>query len=504
MSARSGIAAVVVLVVLPALCARAGDPPRLKNSEFASLHDRWAELLNVTRTPGVAVVIVRGDEIVALDGLGVRDVDSGKPVTPDTMFYIASCTKPFNALACVALAESKKLGLDGPVRAVLPQLQLADPVLTEKLTLRDLLCHRPGLNSRDIVFNDAYSGLITDDLYFRLLSQAEIGGTVAYSNVHYTLAGRVMQRVGGKDWRDVLDETVLKPAGMTRTTGYAKRMYADENVALPHVFDAGKCYVSPLRKTDRTMHAAGGLGSTARDLGQWLRLCLGAGSIDGRRVVSAEGMNQMLAEQSRMPEPRGRIRREEAFGLGWMKGTFRGQGPYYSHGGGCIGASAYIAFMPEKKLGMAVLVNCSEVGGAVNNVIAVDVFDKLLGTSGDEDLATGVKAEAARFHERPSQRPTGPNPADEGCLTAPPAACAGSYLSETDGELAITLDGRKLTARLGDLPFELFSTGQNQFIAYVVPGMSRSGRFEIANGRVTAVELREEGRDGVTRKFVRK
>jgi CubicO group peptidase (beta-lactamase class C family) len=495
-------ASLTASLLLVSTIAQAGQPPRLKDSEFAALAERWTDLMKDTRVPGVAVVIVRGDEIIALDGLGVRDVDSGKPVTPDTMFYIASCTKPFNALACVALSELKKVDLDGPVRAVLPQMQLADPALTEKLTLRDLLCHRPGIDNGEIVFADAYSGLITDEMYFRLLPKARIRNQVSYSNVHYTLAGRVMQHVGGKDWRDVLDETVLKPSGMTRTTGYASRMYADPDVALPHIFDAGNCTVSPLRKTDRTMHAAGGLGSSAGDLGRWLRLHLNGGTIDGKRVVSAEGMAQMLTEQSRMPEPRGKIRREDSFGLGWMKGTFRGQGPYYSHGGGYIGASAYIAFMPEKKLGFAVLVNCGEVGSGVNNVIAVDVFDKLLGTSGD-DLAEGVKREAAQFHARPSQLPTGKNPAAEGGLSGPASACAGVYVHETDGELLVTFTHGKLGYKYGDLVFDLYSTGLNEFTAVVVPGMRQTGKFEITGGKVIAVQLEFDGNGG-SKRFVRR
>src|SRR5262249_40504064 len=158
---------------------------------------------------------------------------------------------------------------------------------------------------------------------------------------HFTLLGRVIESVTGKPWRDFLDARLFQPAGMTRTTGYASRMYGDANVALPCRETAEGWTVSPLIKTDRTMHAAGGLGTTARDLGQWLRLNMNLGTVNGKRILSEAGARQMQTPQSQ-GEPEGKIRRLEGFGLGWQLGTYRGR-PYATHGGGYVGAAAHIS-----------------------------------------------------------------------------------------------------------------------------------------------------------------
>jgi CubicO group peptidase (beta-lactamase class C family) len=482
--------------------ASAGEPPRLAESEFKPLAARWKDAMEAFQVPGLSLVVVRGDEVIALDAMGVANVETGAKVTPDTIFYIASCTKTFNALSAVALAEDGSFDLDAPVQKYLPQLSLPDSELAAKLTPRDLLCHRYGLNSEDIVFLDAYSGEITDERFFRLLAGAEIAGEVTYSNIHFTLLGRALQAASGvKDWRDLLNDRILEPAGMTRTTGYADRIYQDKDVAMPHQQDGGKWFISPLRKSDRTMHAAGGLGSTARDLGQWLRLHLNAGRVDGEQIVSAAGLAEVLKEQSRLPQSRGQIRVEDSFGLGWMKGTFRGHGPYYSHGGGYVGASAYIAFMPEQKIGMAVMANAGDVGKALVDLIAVDVFDRLLQIDPPDDLLPGYKQRAGQYLARPSDRPAGENPAAaRDGLSLDAKAYAGRYAHPDFGTCEMRFADGKLVGRIGDLPLELFSTGKDAFEAMVTPGMSYQGRFEIEGGRAARFLIeRESGSKTFTR-----
>src|SRR5688572_19807789 len=149
------------------------------------------------RLAGLALAVVKGED-VAFATLGIRDA-GGEPVTPDSMFYVASCTKTFTALLIEKLAEADELELDDPLRTVLPQFALADEDAAASLTLRDLLCHRPGLNSSPVVLLDAYSGEITDERFFRLLAREKPAGECGYSNTHFTLAARAAEAVhGGK------------------------------------------------------------------------------------------------------------------------------------------------------------------------------------------------------------------------------------------------------------------------------------------------------------------
>lgn len=95
--------------------------------------------------PGAAVVIVRDDRVLLLRGFGLRDAEAGLPVTPQTLFHIGSCTKPFTALAAVISADHGVVSLDDPPRKFLSYFTLRDPEADAKVTLRDLLSHRTGV-----------------------------------------------------------------------------------------------------------------------------------------------------------------------------------------------------------------------------------------------------------------------------------------------------------------------------------------------------------------------
>jgi CubicO group peptidase (beta-lactamase class C family) len=204
---------------------------------------------------------------------------------------------------------------------VLPEFVLPSEDLTAALTLRDLLCHRHGLECGPIVHRDAYTGQITDEIYFRLLQDAEIANYVRYSNIHFTLAGRAIEDASGLKWQDFLDQRLFVPAGMMRTTAYASEMYGKLEHAEPMLRIEEMWRRSPLVKTDRTMHAAGGMGTTARDAARWLILNLNGGEIDGRRILP-----ETMEEE-------------------------------YFHGGGYVGAASYISFLPEHGIGVAALAN---------------------------------------------------------------------------------------------------------------------------------------------------
>lgn len=477
-----------VSTLLPVAAVAAKEPPRIADSPiFKDFGPRWEKALKTVGAPGFAVVVVKDGEVILLDAMGVRDVESGKPVTPDTMFYIASATKPFNAMAALTLVDEGKLELDAPVKRYLPQLELADEKLTETLTVRDLLCHKYGINSTPIVWADAYTGQITDPLYFRLLKRAEIEGQPSYTNVHFTLLGRVIQSVTGKHWRDYLEESVLLPAGMTRTTGYASRMYGDADCAYPHIQLDGKFERSPVMKTDRTMHAAGGMGTTARDLGRWLILNMNRGEIDGKRIISKPLGEAMLTYQSKLPEPSGQIRERIGFGLGWGRGEYRDR-PYAFHGGGYVGAAAYISFLLEDNIGMAVLVNNGATGGGLTDVISVDIYDKLLGLD-EGDLLPGYEQHAERYRTEVARRPEGVKPVQADGLSLPMERYVGKFHADDWGTFELVVEDGKLKLNFGDMPFYLYTTGTDACDAMYVPYDKSKVRFVVDGDAVTAVEF---------------
>jgi CubicO group peptidase (beta-lactamase class C family) len=459
--------------------------------ELSGLSARWKAALDTLEVPGFAVAIVKDGKVLALDGFGVRDA-AGNPATPDTCYYIASATKPYTAMGACVLAGEGKIDLDAPLRSYLPQLELPDPQLTETITMRDLLCHRHGLNSEPIVQRDAYTGQITDEIYFRLLRQAEIAHEVRYSNVHFTLAGRVIEAVSGMKWQVFLDKRLFEPAGMPHTTALASEMFASAEHAEPLLRIDGSWQRARLVKTDRTMHAAGGMGTTARDASRWLILNLNGGEIDGQRILTKAMAREYYTQQSARPKPQGRIRIEEGYAMGWQVGKYRDPSrPYYFHGGGYVGTASYFCFLPNERIGVAVL--CNGDGGAdLHTIVSIDVLDRLLGVTGERDLLPVYEEESRKRRAEAPAPPSGLNPVRApGGLSRPAETYAGTFSDPAFGEVEVFLDKQgDLAARFGDIPIALISREADVFTAYIVPRMTTVGRFEIGpGGDVDAVTL---------------
>lgn len=463
------------------------------------LEPRWTRAMRQLRVPGMAVAVVRGGRVLYRQCFGIRDLGENKPVTPDTAFYIASCTKSFVATAIAMLAEQKKLDLDAPVKSYLPRFRIADPELSQKLTVRDLLCHRYGLHSGPIVFLDAYSGEITEDRFYGFLAQVEPADTPRYSNLHFTLAGRVIAQVTGYTWRDFLEECIFRPAGMQQATGYADGMYARDDVAIP-LLPRGESFVrSPVRKTDRTMHAAGGLGMSIRDLERWLLLNLGGGKVGGTRIIGAKALAELHRQHAAAATSTGRIGVRDGFGLGWFTGKYRGR-RWVQHGGGYVGAAAHVSFLPDEGIGVALLANTNGSGHALIECVSIDIYDHLLGIDG-EDLLPDFARQSERFVARLWERPRAQNPARAGTLTLPAAHYTGIYRNPDWGTVLIQLADGNLVGRIGGLEAELFARGKDRFGAIIATTQKSRGRFDIAGGKVRALVLDLMGRSGI--RFVR-
>ncbi len=458
-------------------------------AELAGLRERWESAMADLGIPGMAVVVVRGDKVIYTQTIGLRDPQKNLPVTADTMFYIASCTKSYTAMGVMALVEDGKVELDAPVKKYLPRMELSDATLTNTLTIRDLLSHAKGIESDAIVTLDAYTGEITEDRYYRWLREAEIKGTFDYSNVHYTLAGRVIEAVSGKPWRDLLEARIFKPAGMLRTTGYASRMYADPDCATPSAFKDGKFVLASTRKTDRVMHAAGGLGSSVSDLGRWLQLNMNGGEIDGKRIVSKETIQQMQTTQAKGSAATARIagRTREGYGLGWFAGAYQGR-RLLDHGGGYEGTSASVSFMPDERIGVAAVANA---GAPLPELAAIDVYNRLLHIEAPDPLA-GLKEQAVKRRAREQEQTAkfGPNPATGEGLSLAPKAYVGTFKNNDWGTITIELTDGELVGHFGELAFRLGSTGKNQFDMITSVGEPDPARFEVVGEMVEAVSVK--------------
>ena len=470
-----------------------GDKPI--PGELAGLRDRWASAMDEFCVPGLAIVVVKDDKVIYLDTFGDRDIEKKLPVTGDTQFYIASCTKPFTASGIMTLVDQGKIKLDDPVKKYLPRLELPDEELTKKLTIRDLLSHAYGINCGPIVFLDAYTGEITDDRYYHLLKEfGEVKGAPDYSNIHFTILGRVIESVTGESWRDYLDEAIFKPAGMTRTTGYADRMYSGDDYATPYEVGAEGLVPATHRKNDNTMHAAGGLGISINDMARWLRLCMNNGEIDGEQIIESASIAEMLRLHTKAPN--GRIRAIKGFGLAWFVGNFLPDGPaYVSHGGGYIGAGAHMSFLPEKKIGVAILTNSGAPAAIfADNIISVDIYNKLLDAK-VPDLLPGLRVDLIKrlpgLRALAAKRDSDVRAADVKQLARPSKSYCGTYTNKWFGTLHVSKAANGLRFKLGSMDLPSIKFEKDAFTV-LVGEQARQGKFRVQGGKVRSVTLELE------------
>ncbi|HKW13962.1 MAG TPA: serine hydrolase domain-containing protein [Candidatus Krumholzibacteria bacterium] len=453
-----------------------------------SLSASWSAAMRDLHVPGMIVVTVDRDHTVRTDVLGLRDVERNLPMDPDTRVYIASCTKPFVACAAAVLAAEGKLDLDAPVRRYLPKFDLADHGYADSVTVRDLLAHKPGLKCPPITFGDAYTGQMNDERYYRLLAATKPRRSFSYSNLHYTLVGRVIEAVTHKSWKDVLAERIFKPAGMTRTTCSASRAEADRNVAIGYDYERGATVRATPPKVDATMHAAGGIYTTANDLARWLRLQLGNGTLDGRRVLPAQAiatMRELLAPDAAEAHPLIKSEKRIAWGAGWDIRTFDAD-TLYCHNGNFAGAGAFISILPGRNLGVAVASNGSGASVMLAEVAGAQAYDAALGRAQKNDLTTLAKMAASRT---PPDTPLTAN----GTLSLPAHSYKGEFANDDWGVVRIDESHGVLSGSIGALALPIRLTGKDGFSA-----AGYHGRFELdATGHVAALWMDTAAPDSV-------
>src|SRR6185503_8196487 len=129
-------------------------PARLSAADVATdaVDRAMADALAAFDVPGAALVVVRGDKVIILKGYGRKNVAKTDPITPDTLFPLASCTKAFTATLLAMLVDEGKLGWDDRVSDHVPGFKIADPNADALITLRDLLCHRTGVPGNDLIW----------------------------------------------------------------------------------------------------------------------------------------------------------------------------------------------------------------------------------------------------------------------------------------------------------------------------------------------------------------
>jgi CubicO group peptidase (beta-lactamase class C family) len=406
--------------------------------------------------PGIAVVVVRRDRPAFVRGFGVRNVRTREPVTPGTGFYIASSTKSFTGTLAAILHQRGVIDLGAPLGRYLPELRMNPPLSADSVTLRSLLTHTSGLRNEPVVFRTAFSGDHDDALLVRLLGQSTpIPRTYRYDNLGYVAAALAMERATGREWQDLLRDEVFRPLGMAHTTArVSEARAAGWPLASPHLTGPDSVMLLAMEKQDNTMHPAGGIFTTAQDLVRWLQAQLDGGRVDGRQALP-EAVIRMAHTPYAVENDTFYRYHRQGYGLGWHTADYEGEQMIH-HFGGFEGWRAHVSFLPERGIGVAVLVNDgSPMAGMAPDVIATCAYDLLLGRPGvnarcaaeRERMVRGMDEWRQRVREDLARRAARPPTPDER-----KPFFVGTYESEMMGTLQVRLrENRELWATLGNL-----------------------------------------------------
>ena len=412
-----------------------------------------SEQLAAWEVPGCAIAAVRDGDVVLAAGWGRRDLETGLPATSDTLFAIGSVTKAFTAATVGALVDDGLLEWERPLRDFLPDLRLHDPVVTDRLTVVDLLSHRSGLPRHDLAWlghPDRSRAELVRRLRFLPLSR-DLRQAFQYCNLGYMVAGHLVEVLSGTPWEDYLRTRLLTPLGMDRSNLSVDNMRADPDHASAYERRQGVILPVPPRPVT-AMAPAGAVNSSAADMARWLLAQLGGGQIDGRAVMSPGTMARQHAPHMVLPEdPTFPASTRHAYGLGWLIGQYRGH-RLTEHGGGIDGFQTECMLLPDDGIGVAVMTNTSS--SAMAPVLAYRVLDELLGLEPFDwfaEFKARYDAAAAGIREVRGARRVVPGAP----LPRPLDAYASEYQHPGYGTLIITIDDATLRPHLGTMDLSL-------------------------------------------------
>lgn len=329
---------------------------KLANVE-AWLRERLPELIAEHQVPGAAVAVLAGDEVIDT-AAGVLSKATGVEATADSVFQVGSITKVWTTTLAMQLVDEEKLDLDATVHSYLPEFKVGDEDVTQRVTVRQLMCHISGFEGD--IFTDTGQGEDCVEKYLSVITEVPQlfppGEMFSYNNAAYCVLGRIVEVLRGKPFDTCVREHLFVPLQLT---------HAANGAAEAIMFRAAVGHIQPTPDSDpepapvwslvRSNAPAGSmLSMRPRDLLAFARMHLTGGrGPDGTQVLSAASVAAMQERQVELPDL-GIL--GNAWGLGWEIFDFPG-GPVIGHDGGTIGQSAFLRVVPGRQVAVAILTN---------------------------------------------------------------------------------------------------------------------------------------------------
>jgi CubicO group peptidase (beta-lactamase class C family) len=332
-----------------------------------------AEAMDEWKIPGLAITVVQNGEVAMVGAYGLRDVEAGLKVTTDTQFMICSITKSFTSTGLALLVDERRLDWKKPVRDYIPEFRLHDSVATDRITVRDLLCHHSGLPRHDWVHVPADLSPAQMLAAMRYLEPSDdIRSTFQYQNLGYLVAGTVAERISGQSWTEFTRARLTDKLHMN-VTFTAEDIAAANDAAVPYAMDGDTRLRAKLLPI--SIAAAGGINTSIASFANWLRLHLDKGEFEGQRLLSPALIQQLQTPRVHVAAPEFAEYSDAYYGLGLGVHSYRGE-RVVSHGGGSLGWNTLMTMLPDRGVGVAVFTNGN---GLLLGILANYVFDRACG-----------------------------------------------------------------------------------------------------------------------------
>jgi len=447
--------------------------------------------------PGLAIVIVKDGKVVLMKGYGVRDIDKIEPVDENTLFMIASNTKLFTATALALLEYRNKLSLNDRVTKYIPDYRLFDSTSTTLVTIRDMLSHRIGTKTFQGDFTFWNTTLKRNEIMRRmryLKPSGQFRQDYGYCNSCFLTAGEIIPRVTRQPWEVFVYDSIIIPLEMNNTHMLSAGIDVRPNAAAPYTTSfTGKLTRVPYDQWDNLGPAAS-IVSSVNDLSHWLFFQLDSGRYKSKEILPFAVLQRTrdlnIVTNSRksafLPV---NIR---GYGLGVFSSDYNGRQIFY-HTGGAGGMVSNVCFVPEEKLGIAILTNNDNQN--FFEALRYQILDAYLGVPyvnrSQQQLNNFRKGEDSQLKQIADwkKRIKGNNPS----LSL--SEYTGQYTNQLYGAISIAQHEKKLQVQflthrnlVGTLEYMdndewLLNFNNVEFGVFAV-------RFEIENGKVKSVPIK--------------
>ena len=331
-------------------------------------------MMKASGVPGMAIAVVQGPDLVYVGTFGVQDKTTGAPVTPETVFQIASVSKSISATVAAIAVGKGIVDWDDKVVDFLPDYRLASDYVTSEATIGDFFAHRSGLpggagdDLEDLGFDRA---TILSRLHLLPLDQFRT--SYNYANFGTTTAAEAVAAAAGEDWEDLAQDYLFGPLGMDHTSYRHDDLLARQETATLHSLE-GDTFVALFERDPDQQAPAGGVSSTVLDLSRWLRLILAGGTFEDIELFEPAAILPALQPQAFSSPGWSVSTRNGAYGYGFNTGVAANGRVTLGHSGAFLmGAGTTVLMMPDIQTGIVVLTNGGPVG--VVEATANEFFD---------------------------------------------------------------------------------------------------------------------------------